>query len=119
MRQLVGALAETSQLANTLIFFVTDNGFLFGEHGLQRKSVPYLEAVKTPFAVRGPGAPAGSVSDKLVGQIDITATICDYAGARTDGFDGRSLRTLFEDEAAPWRSRLLVDHPKAGWHQLR
>lgn len=69
--------------------------------------------------MRGPGVPAGGVSKRLVGQIDLPATICDYAGARTDGFDGRSLRTLFEDEAAPWRSRLLIDHPKAGWHQLR
>ncbi len=119
VRQIVEALADTGQLANTLIFYVTDNGFHFGEHGLQKKSVPYLEAVKTPFVVRGPGAPAGGVSDKLVSQIDLPATICDYAGARTDGFDGRSLRTLFEDEAAPWRSRLLIDHPRAGWHQLR
>ena len=119
VRRIVAALADTGQLANTLIFYVTDNGFLLGEHGLQKKSVPYLEAVKTPFVVRGPGVPASGVSDRLVSQVDLPATICDYAGARTDGFDGRSLRTLLEDRAAPWRSRLLIDHPKAGWHQLR
>ena len=119
VRQIVTTLAKTNQLSNTLIFYVTDNGFLFGEHGLQKKSVPYLEAVKTPFVVRGPGVTAGGISDRLVSQIDLPATICGYAGASTDGFDGRSLRTLFEDGAAPWRSRLLIGHPKVGWHQLR
>jgi N-acetylglucosamine-6-sulfatase len=118
VRKIVSSLASTNQLANTLIFYLTDNGFLFGEHGLLEKSVPYLEAVKTPFVVRGPGVPAGGASDKLISQVDLPATICDYAGARTDGLDGRSLRPLFGDGAVPWRTRLLIDHPKNGWHQL-
>lgn len=40
VRQIVATLAETSQLANTMIFYVTDNGFHFGEHGLQKRASP-------------------------------------------------------------------------------
>jgi N-acetylglucosamine-6-sulfatase len=118
VRKIVSSLASTNQLANTLIFYLTDNGFLFGEHGLLEKDVPYLESAKTPFVVRGPGVPAGGVSDKLISQVDLPATICDHAGANSEGIDGRSLRPLFGDATAPWRKRLLIDNPHHGWHQL-
>ena len=36
VRRLMEALAQTRQLENTFVFFLTDNGYLLGEHGLRR-----------------------------------------------------------------------------------
>ena len=114
------ALSGTGQLANTFVLYCTDNGFLFGEHRLAKKQVPYEESVGVPFLLCGPGVQRGAVRRQLVSQLDLTATICDLAGADASGVDGRSLRPLFATGDAPgWRKRLLIEHPGSGWYMLR
>jgi arylsulfatase A-like enzyme len=69
-----------------------------------------------PFLIRGPGIPASVGGNPLVGHLDLTATICDAAGARTDDLDGRTLRELGNPD---WRKRLLVEHPGRNWSMVR
>ena len=38
--RLMDALDQTRQLDNTFVFFLTDNGYLLGEHGLRKKTSP-------------------------------------------------------------------------------
>jgi len=117
---LLNALVDTGQLGETLIFFLTDNGFLFGEHRLQDKNLPYDEACRIPFIVRGPAVDRGYVSNALVSQIDLAPTICEAAGANTAGMDGRSLWPLIRGEAPPdWRRYLMIEDVAAGWYSLR
>lgn len=52
VKKILRALAETGQLANTYVLFFTDNGYLFGEHRLQKKNLPYDEACRVPFVAR-------------------------------------------------------------------
>ena len=68
--RIMSALADTNQRANTYIFFLTDNGYLLGEHGLHYKNTPYEEASRTPFIVRGPGVKNGIHSHVMVSHID-------------------------------------------------
>lgn len=118
--RLVRALEETGQLANTLIVYSTDNGFLLGEHGLLGKGRPYEEATSVPFVVRGPGVAKGVESDALVSHLDITATMLDLAGADMSGIDGRSLVSLFGGTTPDdWRKRLLIEQKDVGWEMLR
>jgi len=56
--ELLTALKETGQLERTYIFFMTDNGYLLGEHRLVGKGLPYEESISTPLIVRGPGVKA-------------------------------------------------------------
>jgi N-acetylglucosamine-6-sulfatase len=106
---------------NTLVFFVTDNGFLLGEHRLQeKKAEPYEESSRTPYVVRGAGVVSGAVSDAPVGTVDLPATFAALAGADTSGLDGRDLRDVLGGTIPPeLRKRLLVDHPGNGWQMLR
>lgn len=106
---------------NTLVFFVTDNGFLLGEHRLQeKKAEPYEESSRTPYVVRGAGVVSGAVSDALVGTVDLPATFAALAGADTSGLDGRDLQDVLGGTIPPeWRKRLLVSHPGKGWQMLR
>ena len=37
---------------NTIVFYISDNGYLYGEHRTSKKMVPYEESVRTPMVVR-------------------------------------------------------------------
>jgi arylsulfatase A-like enzyme len=98
---LVGAifdqLRSTGQSRNTLAFFVSDNGFLWGEHGLLGKDVPYLPSVRVPFFARWPEGPLipGSADARGAANVDVAPTIMQAAGlsipAGQPPMDGRSL----------------------------
>ena len=45
------ALEETGQLDNTLIIFTSDNGYAFGENGIQGKLAPYDAHMRIPLIV--------------------------------------------------------------------
>lgn len=86
-------LEETKELGNTIAFFMSDNGRMFGAHGLGGKGVPYTQSVKVPFFMRWPTTVAPkSVDNRLVANIDIAPTI--YAALGVDPpttVDGRNL----------------------------
>ncbi|MBS2938293.1 sulfatase [Nocardioides sp. J2M5] len=120
--KVLDVLRRTGQLGRTWIFFVSDNGYLLGEHRLLSKSQPYEEAAGVPFAVRGPGVDRGEV-DALVSQVDLMPTTLDIAGLDPDSgreLDGRSmLGPLRSGEWSAWRRRLLVENTHLGWSLLR
>jgi N-acetylglucosamine-6-sulfatase len=120
--RIMSALADTNQRANTYIFFLTDNGYLHGEHGLRYKNTPYEEASRTPFIVRGPGVKNGIHSHVMVSHIDLPPTLLDLAGAPWSDLDGRSLRRVLLNEdrrPAGWRDEVFVEDLKRGWNMLR
>jgi N-acetylglucosamine-6-sulfatase len=110
---LVGTLDRTGQLDRTYLVFMTDNGYLLGEHRLESKLVPYEESIRTSFAVRGPGVPAGVTNTHLVANTDVAPTFADLAGAEPPAdADGRSLVPLLTaDPPDPedWRQALLLE----------
>jgi arylsulfatase A-like enzyme len=99
---------------DTLAFFISDNGYMWGEHGLATKLRPYLESIQIPFFLRWPGWSGhggGENSDQLVGNIDMAPTALQAAGIDPNGLakqmDGRSLI----DPAPQSRNRNLTE----GW----
>ncbi len=86
-------LRETGKLKNTYVFFLSDHGLFFGEHRFSRaKFLPYDAAAKVAMAVRGPGIPAATKVNEVVGNIDVPATLLKLSGT-TAGYqvDGRPL----------------------------
>ena len=78
---------------NTLVLYMSDNGFSFGEHGLIDKRHAYEESIRIPMIAWGPGyIEPGSVITPMVRNIDIAPTILELAGARApDNMDGKSV----------------------------
>ncbi len=91
--QLVATLRDTHQLNNTLIVFVSDNGWLQGEHRITGdKYLPYEESLRVPFILRGPGIPAGETVHGQVSNVDFAPTLLDTARVRAGRtMDGVSL----------------------------
>ena len=120
---LLSTLRATDEENDTLVFFLSDNGYLWGEHGWSGKWVPYTESVNIPMFMRWPGRLEGGVDDgRIVANIDIAPTVLEAAGLPpdpNDPMDGRSLldttwtrdRILLE----AWRNRR---HPTT-WASLR
>jgi arylsulfatase A-like enzyme len=109
-------LVRQHDLHNTLVFFLSDNGFFWGEHGLKEKSGPYLPSVHVPMMMRWPGHIRPGRSRRIAANIDLAPTILSAAGiAPSTRFpiDGRSL--LSEGR----RRRLLLEYWKEGWERLR
>jgi N-acetylglucosamine-6-sulfatase len=77
----VRLLDSLGQLDNTLIIFTSDNGFLLGEHRRFAKTVAYEPSLHVPLLMRGPGTPAGVVTDEMVSLVDVPATITRVGGA--------------------------------------
>jgi N-acetylglucosamine-6-sulfatase len=97
--KLVRVLRRTDQLRNTLIVFVSDNGWLQGEHRVPGdKFLPYEESLRVPFILRGPGIPAGRTVRGQVANIDFAPTLVDVARADPGRvMDGRSLLPTARD----------------------
>ncbi len=90
VRRIVEALRVRGELENTVIVYLTDNGFSFGEHGIRGKRCPYEECVHTPLAIRMPGQRSATVSG-LVSNVDLAPTLVQLADTRPDlRSDGRS-----------------------------
>jgi arylsulfatase A-like enzyme len=109
---LINTLQSNGQLANTYVFFSSDNGWHQGQHRLPAgKSRLYEEDIRVPLAVRGPGIPAGRVVDKLSANVDLAPTFAEIGGVDTPAFvDGRSLVPLFKAPGpAVWRQALLLE----------
>ena len=110
--RVIGALEQTGELADTLVIFQSDNGFMHGEHRRESEKVlPYEPSIRTPLLMRGPGVPAGVRDRRLVANVDLPATILDATGAapgRTG--DGRSLLPLIADPTLEWGRAIALEN---------
>jgi N-acetylglucosamine-6-sulfatase len=99
VKKLIGTLKRTHQLRNTLIVFLSDNGWLQGQHRVTGdKFLPYEESIRIPLIVRGPGVPAGKTIKGQVANIDFAPTLVDAANARAGRkMDGVSLLPTLRD----------------------
>ena len=101
---LVKTLRKTDQLKNTVIVFVSDNGWLQGQHRITGdKFLPYEESLRVPLIIRGPGVPKDQTVHGQVSNIDFAPTLLDLANAKAGRTqDGVSLLpTIRKPKQAP------------------
>jgi N-acetylglucosamine-6-sulfatase len=104
---------KSPQRNNTIILFLSDNGFLWGEHGLIDKRCSYEESIRIPLLVWAPGLRAEStVIESIVANIDIAPTILELAGLpAAPTMDGISFASLLRDPSHPApRKELLYEY---------
>ncbi|HEU4565395.1 MAG TPA: sulfatase, partial [Gemmatimonadaceae bacterium] len=80
--RLLGDLARSGELRNTLVVITSDHGELFGAHGLTgHGNSLYLPLLRVPLVMMMPSrVPAGVRVDTAVTLRDLAATIVDLAG---------------------------------------
>jgi arylsulfatase A-like enzyme len=103
-------LDEEGIADETIVMYVSDQGFFLGEHGFHNKRFFYEEAIKMPLAVRYPGKiKAGSANNDMLLNIDIAETLLDLAGVEVPAeMQGRSFKPqLMGETPADWRTSMF------------
>lgn len=110
--RIVRWLEEQDMLESTLLVYMGDNGFLFGEHGLIDKRCAYEESMRVPLLMHCPEILAkGSRIKEIVANIDIAPTLLEAAGLETPArMDGASFWKLARGRKIPWRDYLLYEY---------
>ena len=116
VENIVTTLEETGRLKNTLIVYMSDNGYMWGRSRLQYKTLPYDGATRVPGIIRWDGhIPAGSTDNRPVNNLDITATIADAVGLNKE-FEGYSLLKEKRRDGSLLESVAKQGHPAyCGW----
>ena len=82
IKAIINKLDERGALENTYVVFTTDNGFHLSQHRLFGGKRCGLETdIRIPFAVRGPGIPAGTVNEAVTNHVDMSTTLLALVGA--------------------------------------
>jgi N-acetylglucosamine-6-sulfatase len=107
--RVLDTLREMGILDSTLVIYMGDNGFMFGEHGLIDKRVAYETSIRVPMLMQCPQlfAPK-TVVEKVVANIDVAPTILEAAGLKAPAaMDGQSFLQLAAGKDVPWRDYFL------------
>lgn len=86
---------------NTIVVFVSDHGYLLGEHRMWKKGVLWNEAIHVPLIISAPGGKQGVRVNHVVELIDLYPTLVELAGLPPEPkAQGQSLVPLLDDPAA-------------------
>lgn len=103
--QLLDHLAEQKLAENTIVIYVTDNGWIQDpdkpQYAPKSKQSQYDGGLRTPIMVRWPGKVAPRMSDVPISSLDILPTVL----GPSDSSDRRNCRDSICWMRRPWRAR--------------
>jgi arylsulfatase A-like enzyme len=113
-------LDRNNLTTNTIVIYVSDQGFYMGEHGWFDKRFMYEESFRTPMVMRYPGViKPGSVNDDMVMNLDIAPTVLSAAGvAIPKDMQGESFLPLLTNKKARGRNAIYYHYYENGEHSV-
>ena len=105
-------LKEAGLAESTMVVYMGDNGFAWGEHGLIDKRQFYEESVRVPLLVSCPElCKGGVVINQMIQNVDIAPTILEMAGLqKPEQMVGASFLPLLEGKQVDWRDRIFYEY---------
>ena len=105
---------------NTIVIYMSDQGFYLGEHGWFDKRWMYEESFRTPMLMRYPGViKPGSVNNNLVMNLDIAPTVLEAAGVKIPAdMQGESFLPLLKHNNMKGRDALYYHYYENGEHSV-
>ncbi|MCG8697083.1 MAG: sulfatase-like hydrolase/transferase, partial [Bacteroidales bacterium] len=111
---MMNKLNELKIEENTIIIFLSDNGFFLGERGMAGKWYAHNESVRIPMFIYQPRlgeTQKGLKLHSMALNIDIAPTILDMAGVEAPmAMQGESLLNLINGNAKDWRTAFFYEH---------
>lgn len=111
--QVLAYLKEAGLDKETLVIYMGDNGFSFGEHGLIDKRHAYEESMRVPLLARCPALIKPNTKIKQMAlNIDIAPSILEMAGVKKPTqMQGQSLVPLMKgQQLADWRDKIFYEY---------
>lgn len=105
---------------NTIVIYVSDQGFYMGEHGWFDKRFMYEESFRTPLVMRYPGVvKPGTINNNMVMNLDIASTILEAAGVSIPkNMQGQSVLPLLKSKKSNGRDALYYHYYENGEHSV-
>ncbi len=116
--RLLQFLDEEGLSKNTVVIYVSDQGYFLGEHGFFDKRMMYEESLRMPFVIRYPKEiPAGVRNEDIILNTDFAALLADYAEVDApEQSQGRSFRENLKGKTpSDWRKSMYYRY----WTQHR
>ncbi len=108
VKDIIETLDELGRLDDTVVILTSDNGYLYGEHRMTTKGMPYQESIKVPLLIMAPGGATGVDSRLVSVTTDVPATIQELAGLDLDT-EGESLVPVLAGYDPTWRDNLFIE----------
>lgn len=120
INRLLNYLDKNRLFKNTVVIYMSDQGFYMGEHGWFDKRWMYEESFRTPLLMRYPGVVSpGSVNEDFVMNVDIAPTLLQMAGIRIpDDMQGESFLPLVTTKNAKGRDAMYYHYYENGEHKV-
>ena len=112
IEQVLNWLVKQGLDHNTMVVYMGDNGFSFGEHGLIDKRHAYEESMRVPLLCWAPGlVKSGSKIPQAVMNVDIAPTFLEVAGInKPPNMQGISFAGLLKGKNIPWRDKVFYEY---------
>ncbi|MFH1544221.1 MAG: sulfatase-like hydrolase/transferase [Patescibacteria group bacterium] len=117
--RIMNKLEETGKLDNTIIIFLSDNGLMFGEHGMYLKGpMMYDELTRSPLLIKYPASIddhnttdwVKGTNSSLISSIDIAPTILDMLGSeKPEEMQGESFFDLISGNKKNHNTSVLIE----------
>lgn len=113
-------LKDNNLEENTLVLYLSDQGFYMGEHGWFDKRFMYEESFRTPMLMKMPGLikPKTKI-ESMVSVVDIAPTFLELSGTQvpTD-MQGRSFLSVLEGKKKSIQDQLFYHYYENGEHAV-
>jgi arylsulfatase A-like enzyme len=106
-------LDKNKMAENTIVIYMSDQGFYLGEHGLYDKRFMYEESFRTPMLIRYPAeVKAGQKRNAYALNLDIAPTLLDWTGLTvpTDMQGVSMKRILGKGTDLNWRQEIYYHY---------
>ena len=103
--RVLDALDRLNLWEDTIVIFISDHGWLLGEHGCWQKMHLFEESARVPMIIAAPNSKApGKSCDRVAELIDIYPTAADLCGVKlAHKVDGISLAKHLDDPTLPFK----------------
>jgi N-acetylglucosamine-6-sulfatase len=110
--QIYDTLRASGELDNTLIVYISDNGFMLGEHGSIDKRCMYEESIRVPLVVRYPELiREPRAITEMVLNLDLAPSVLDICGAKPlERVHGLSWKNLLRGDPSDWRKSWYYEY---------
>ncbi len=113
-------LEKNGLAENTLVVYLSDQGFYMGEHGWFDKRWMYEESFRTPLVAKFPGVIKPNIEiNNLVSNVDLAPTFLEIAGVQIPAdYQGTSLLPLLEGNKKDIRNNVYYHYYENGEHAV-
>lgn len=113
-------LAENKLDENTIVIYLSDQGFYMGEHGWFDKRFMYEESFRTPMLMKAPGLiKPNSKINGMVLNVDIAPTLLELSGTKVpEDMQGTSFVNLLNRKSKSVQDQIFYHYYENGEHAV-